>query len=225
MENRKMTNIIDLALRCCENVSRVTSLGEISGPQLFSNVEWDTEGFVGTYGDKLIVTFQGSNSSIDWKKVNFRFWKKIIPYNNVNPKILVHAGFINAYKSVRDFLLTQVKESGLKEVWCFGHSLGGAMATLASVDFQYNFPGLVVKVVTFGSPRIGNKAFQASYTHRVPENARVVNGNDLVTRLPPKMFNYEHVGECLHVGDKYRWWKFWGSADHDLGKYKDNIQK
>jgi len=206
-------------------VNQVTSLGEISNPQLFANAEWDTEGFLGVYKDKLIVTFQGSDSSIDWGKVNFRLWKKVIPYNNVNPKILVHAGFINAYKSVREFLLIRVKESGLKEVWCFGHSLGGAMATLASVDFQYNFPGLAVKVVTFGSPRVGNKAFQTSYMHRVPENIRVVNGNDPVTRLPPKPFGYEHVGECLHVGDKFRWWKFWGARDHNLNKYKDNIQQ
>jgi len=186
-------------------------------------VAWDTEGFIGMYDEKVILTFKGSDSDIDWWKVNFRFWKKIIPYDNVNPQILVHAGFINAYKSVRDELLKYVRESGAKEIWCFGHSLGGAMATLASVDFQYNFPGVQVKVVTFGSPRVGNSQFEKSFRHRVPDYIRIVNSNDLVPRLPPQLFNYSHVGEYLHVGSTYRWWKFWGVSDHDLGKYKANI--
>lgn len=220
-----MTNFAELALRCCEHVHRVTSLGEISNPWLFHNTEWDTEGFVGTFEDKLIVTFQGSDSKIDWGKVNFKFWKKVVPYNNVNPKIRVHAGFINAYKAVRESILSRVKESGLKEVWLFGHSLGGAMATLSSVDIQYNFPGVKVGVVSFGSPRVGNKHFQVSYMKRVPSHLRVVNGNDLVPRLPPKMFLYEHIGDYLHIGSPCQWWKFWGISDHDLQKYKENIPK
>ena len=37
-----------------------------------------------------------------------------------------------------------------------GHSLGGALATLAAVDLMIAFPNLTVSSQTFGSPRVGN---------------------------------------------------------------------
>ncbi len=217
--------VVDFGIRCCEHVSRVTALTELENVKLITNVQWDVSGFIGTYKDKLILTFQGSDSNIDWSKVNFKFWKKIIPYDNTNPKIKVHAGFINAYKSVRNEILQSFLSSNKKELWCFGHSLGGAMATLASLDIQYNFPGVLIKVVTFGCPRVGNKYFANSYSHRVPDNTRIINGNDPVTRLPPPLCNYRHIGKYVHVGEKRHWWIFWKVGDHNLLKYKSNIQE
>ena len=40
-----------------------------------------------------------------------------------------------------------------------GHSLGGALASLAGVTLKANFPSTPLRVYTFGQPRTGDRAF------------------------------------------------------------------
>ena len=100
----------------------------------------------------------------------------------------VHRGFKNALDEVWQDLsadLTALQHGGRK-IWMTGHSLGAALATLAADRF-----GEVQGVYAFGSPRVGNIRFKESYSNRV---YRIVNGSDIVTRIPPAGF-YVHVGE------------------------------
>ena len=59
------------------------------------------------------------------------------------------------------FLLTVTSAPADSECDCLraGHSLGGALATLAAYDLKSRFRRLPVHVYTFGAPRTGNKAF------------------------------------------------------------------
>jgi len=80
---------------------------------------------------------------------------------------------------------------GLK-IWFTGHSLGGALATLAA-DRYPEAQGLY----TFGSPRVGNEAFGANFK----TNAyRFVNNNDIVTMVPPAI-GYRHIGLLKYIDD------------------------
>ncbi len=45
-----------------------------------------------------------------------------------------------------------------------GHSLGGAVAQLAALWATLQFPRADVRAITFGSPRVGNKAFKVHAT-------------------------------------------------------------
>lgn len=104
----------------------------------------------------------------------------------------VHRGFRDALDEVWDDLLpclTRLQRRGCR-IWMTGHSLGAALATLAADRF-----GAVQGVYTFGSPRVGNRAFSERYT---TPTFRIVNGNDIVTRLPPDGF-YAHVGEPRYI--------------------------
>lgn len=38
-----------------------------------------------------------------------------------------------------------------------GHSLGGALATLATLDLKRRHPGTKVTMYNYGSPRVGNR--------------------------------------------------------------------
>lgn len=156
--------------------------------------------FVRRRGQLLVITFRGSNSLQDWK-TNLTFWKKCIPYDNANSKIRVHTGFVNAYKSpkIRGMLHRLVKID-VNKIRIYGHSQGAALALLCAVDLQYNFPDRDYEVIAFGAPRIGNKAFKKSYNKRVFKTFRVENGNDIVTKVPPAIWGYRHVGIKLHVG-------------------------
>lgn len=86
-----------------------------------------------------------------------------------------------------------------------GHSLGGAVAALAALEFQAR--GWDPTVTTFGEPRVGNKAFNTYLDERfnldvtTPENARyrrVTHANDPVPLLPLEEWGYRmHAGEIF----------------------------
>jgi hypothetical protein len=86
-----------------------------------------------------------------------------------------------------------------------GHSLGGAVAALASLEFKAR--GWEPQVTTFGEPRIGNKAFVSfldSQFNLTTQNfsqdtyRRVTHVNDPVPLLPPEEWGYRmHAGEIF----------------------------
>ena len=56
-----------------------------------------------------------------------------------------------------------------------GHSLGGALATLAAFDIRRHLQLTNIHVVTFGAPRTGNRAFAREYEQLVPDTWHVIN--------------------------------------------------
>ena len=61
-----------------------------------------------------------------------------------------------------------------------GHSLGGALATLAAYDLRKRVQGggrgeVEVLCYTFGAPRTGNHAFATDYNHVVPDTWSIIN--------------------------------------------------
>jgi hypothetical protein len=82
----------------------------------------------------------------------------------------------------------------IETVTVCGHSLGGALATLATLDIAVNASPPYHNVIsyTFASPRTGDVAFAAKYNQIVSDTYRVANELDVVPRLP--LFPpYEHV--------------------------------
>ncbi|EOD51096.1 Lipase class 3 [Neofusicoccum parvum] len=71
----------------------------------------------------------------------------------------VHTGFYKSWINTRDMILPEVAEAIKKhpnyKLTLVGHSLGGAVAALAALDFKAR--GWHPHVTTFGEPRIGNK--------------------------------------------------------------------
>ena len=58
-----------------------------------------------------------------------------------------------------------------------GHSLGGALATLAAYDIRVslNVPPCQIECYTFGAPRVGNYAFAHDYNQLLPNTWNVIN--------------------------------------------------
>ena len=109
----------------------------------------------------------------------------------------VHSGFADALAPVWDAIETALAEHDLPVVFT-GHSLGGALATLAASG---GWPRPAHALVTFGSPRVGDAEF--GETLRDLPVRRHVNCCDLVTRLPWAGDDYRHVG-TLHYIDRAR---------------------
>ncbi len=80
----------------------------------------------------------------------------------------VHQGFYSAFDSIV-FELRQFLSGlqGVSAVHCIGHSLGGAIATLAADWIKANSAFSAVKLYTFGSPRVGLEHFAAKCTSRI----------------------------------------------------------
>lgn len=159
----------------------------------------------------------------------------------------VHDGFQNEvldiYEDILSALAKHLFDSDAEYFFVTGHSLGAAMATIASSKLQDECH--IDSLYTFGSPRCGNKKFIESCTF---PHYRYVNNNDIVTRVPPVLLFYCHHGELMYfnrygVPVKYNKWQeicdklvgiisawiklkpFDGLADHAMGAYVANCKK
>lgn len=105
---------------------------------------------------------------------------------------LVHAGFAAAFEAlhapIAQWLDGPARDRAALLV-C-GHSLGGALATLAAACWP-------AELVTLGAPRVGNQRFGTALAGRPVQ--RIVDCQDLVPKLPPRLFGYEHVGDMGYV--------------------------
>jgi len=89
-----------------------------------------------------------------------------------------------------------------------GHSLGGALASLAALDFYLNFKPVgtsleSMTVRTFGCPCVGNQSFVDLYNDSIKDSKRYVIYMDPVPLLLSEIsaFGYAHVNEKVEVNE------------------------
>ncbi|KAE9546606.1 hypothetical protein FO519_010182 [Halicephalobus sp. NKZ332] len=87
-------------------------------------------------------------------------------------------------------LQTYLQNNPTFQLWTFGHSLGGSLATLAANAAVRNgfITGDKVVVTTMGEPRTGDYDFASDVTNNVPQTYRIINGADLIPRMPLRTF-------------------------------------
>lgn len=101
----------------------------------------------------------------------------------------VHSGFASALASLDDAVDRWLDGTHAQQVVVTGHSLGAAIATLLAARVA------AADLVTFGSPRVGTRAFGALFEGR--NVRRYVDCCDLVADLPPAV-GYKHL-----TGERY----------------------
>jgi triacylglycerol lipase len=168
----------------------------------------------------LIYAFRGTElTKLSDIRTDIRFRKTEASEDSFGK---VHRGFKDGLDLIWDDLLSHYdnyspqvsrllfkrKLSTKKNIFLTGHSLGAALATIAGgrLDDE-NIYGY-----TYGSPRVGNSKFRDSFR---PKFFRFRNNNDIVTRQPPEMIGYTHVGHLNyfdrkgnHVYGFSRWYMF-----------------
>ena len=94
----------------------------------------------------------------------------------------IHSGFTEAYDCVALDIRKKLKEPSLVNLPLFitGHSLGGALATIAAKKLSHN--GGKAACYTFGAPRVGDMKWISQIKTPI---YRLVNAADCVTMLPP----------------------------------------
>ena len=160
----------------------------------FSDSKSDTQVLFYENADYAIIAFRGTSSVRDWMTdVNFDF--EHIP-NSRHENISVHDGFFDALDGVFEQCVLALRNIGGKPLFITGHSLGGALAQLFAflIARQTSSP-LIAGVYTFGSPRVGNKAFAAAYNNLLKAATyNLVNACDPVPLLPPLLAGYRDGG-------------------------------
>ena len=119
---------------------------------------------------------------------------------------LVHAGFYRAWRAVRGDVRRAIDAAagGREATVCYtGHSLGGALATLAASESGG-------RLVTFGCPRVGDALFASSFCETCGDAVRVVTAGDVVPRLPRgtlanRILDFRHCCRTLVLRKRASW--------------------
>lgn len=156
--------------------------------------------------DKIVVCFKGSVLFGDWFRDAWA-WKLKWPYGKTTPdmdKVWIHAGFKNEYSSIRIKLLRELSDliaqrKKPQHITFCGHSLGGALASVAALDSHESIdPKMVVSsLYSFGSPRTYNTAGSKIFASKMEYTNRAVFANDPVVQMP--WIDYKHVGRPVHI--------------------------
>ncbi|XP_042439982.1 phospholipase A1 EG1, chloroplastic/mitochondrial-like [Zingiber officinale] len=181
---------------------------------------------------EILVSFRGTVTSTEWI-ANLMSSLEAARFDPHDPRldVKVASGFLSLYTSgdsstkfgsgsCREQLLSELSRLLCEykgeevSITLAGHSMGSALALLLGYDIAE--PGLnqlgrrrsaPVMVCSFGGPRVGNAEFKRRCEELGVKVLRVVNVNDLVTKLPGVIFNekfrnpvgggrssYAHVG-------------------------------
>lgn len=121
----------------------------------------------------------------------------------------VHAGFLDSWTQAERLIGETVK--GLVRVWkrergydlvLVGHSLGGAVACLAGLEYAVKGYGPIV--TTFGEPRVGNEALARYIDSKFNPTTyrRLTHINDPVPLLPLAEWGFVSHGSEFYISKK-----------------------
>lgn len=160
----------------------------------FGRLEWfsrtrmllDAQAFAAIDAERhAIVAFRGTSSFNDFLT---DIWFGLERWDGAGR---VHSGFWRSLEMILEEVRAWLKSVEYARLTITGHSLGAAMATLlATLEPK-------ARLVTFGSPRVGDADFAAALEGR--DVRRYVDTIDAVTGMPPPLLSSHHVGAPHYI--------------------------
>lgn len=159
--------------------------------------------------NRFIVAFRGTDTYSDmfedafWESATFQPYRNSISptpddvCSGFNEIYATKGGSMSASMQQQIFSLLPEHPS---EVLITGHSLGGALSQLFTLDMRVSFPNVGIKTINFASPKVGGQDWQgacnsAGATSKI---TRVINYYDYVPDFPQAIFdifdNYVSIG-------------------------------
>ncbi|KAK7309073.1 hypothetical protein RJT34_05517 [Clitoria ternatea] len=160
----------------------------------------------------IVISLRGTSTCLEWAE-NLR--AQLIDMQEEDEtqaqgKPKVECGFMSLYKT-KGAHVSSLAESVVEEVkrlielykgeelsiTVTGHSLGATLALLVADEISTCCSHVPpVAVFSFGGPRVGNKAFGERLTSKNVKVLRIVNSQDVITRVPG-IFMSEEVEEKI----------------------------
>ncbi|CAI5440158.1 unnamed protein product [Caenorhabditis angaria] len=101
--------------------------------------------------------------------------------------IIFFAALKSMWNPMHRLLREAIKKYPTHELIFTGHSLGGAIASIASTAFVRNHPeiGNRTSLITFGQPRVGNLEYAQKHDELLRGNSwRIIHARDIVAHIP-----------------------------------------
>ena len=226
--------------------------------KILANLKQDDSKFMSVFGvdknsaqgalivheDFLCMAFRGTNELADWiDNINVFSTKELFGE--------FHRGFWNSIEDVWKPLnekFRYLQKQKKRPLFITGHSLGGAMATIAAAKFIHEDKPFT-SVYTFGQPRALTRETARIFNMECKSRFfRFHNNNDIVTRVPARLMGYSHIGSYLYISEEKEiiqeagfWFRFMdyfdgafnalkekgidAIADHDIAKYLAAVEK
>ncbi|KAK8630629.1 hypothetical protein V6N13_079414 [Hibiscus sabdariffa] len=148
----------------------------------------------------LAIAFRGTATWLEWLE-NLR--ATLTDVGGRGGGAMVESGFLSLYTSgsatcpslqqmVREEIgrVLEMYSDEPLSLTLTGHSLGAALAILAAYDINTSFNNAPpVTVISFGGPRVGNHNFRRELEQSGTKILRIVNSDDLITRVPGFVMN------------------------------------
>ncbi|XP_052769068.1 uncharacterized protein LOC128209186 [Mya arenaria] len=154
----------------------------------------------------IIVSFRGTAAYKQLAEEIFRsvFSEPFKQYGYVDSYFKY--AFERLYPCIKKSVQTLVTKHSNYDVFVTGHSLGGAIASLAAISLREG--DLVtddkISLYTFGMPRAGSREYAFNFDKKVRKSWRIVHYRDMVSFLPPRLgiikkrIPYHHHGEVYY---------------------------
>jgi predicted lipase len=171
-----------------------------SQPRFYDNKETNAQVYIWKQDKTLHIVFRGTQEKYD-VLVDLNILRSyLFPASD----ILVHSGFLKQFKSLEEHITAEITDDfdNIDTIHFSGHSLGGALATLAAAYYgEMHKNKIEILCHTIGSPRVGNKAFTKLFADNVKDEVRITNDKDPVP-LIPMSFLYRHVSNSICINDQ-----------------------
>jgi triacylglycerol lipase len=115
----------------------------------------------------------------------------------------IHEGFAQALTEIWPGVTAAIAQArtSAQPLWMTGHSLGGALAYLATTVLNFSLREPVNGLYTFGQPRLGDPGFCTQCDSAFGDiHYRFVNYQDIVTRVPPRIMPHIPIEYYGHSG-------------------------
>ncbi|KAL9429890.1 hypothetical protein AB3S75_025309 [Citrus x aurantiifolia] len=153
----------------------------------------------------VVIAYRGTATCFEWLENLRATLTACWPPDDVATSVhlrpstpMVQTGFFSLYTSstdtcpsLQDMVREQIKRvldlygDEPLSITITGHSLGAALATLTAYDINLTFNNApMVTVISFGGPRVGNRSFRCQLEKSGTKILRVVNPDDLITKVP-----------------------------------------
>lgn len=169
----------------------------------YNNQIKDAQAFMYIDNNIIYLTFRGTESLKDV------YFDIDIRRHKLDNGCKIHNGFFEQFNCLKSQIINDINNhiNEINEINITGHSLGGALATIASAYFGdiYKSNNIKINCYTFGSPRVGNYKFVEWFQSCVDENWRICNNSDPIPSLPIS-YRFYHVNNKINLkNNKYEY--------------------
>ncbi len=198
-----------------------------------------SQGILVEHKKYFAIAFRGTDELSDWKDNLDLIPQEVLLKDSKEASLkgYFHKGFWDATNDIwQDLFLSyqqrqaedrknrQTLKKPVRSLFLTGHSLGGAMATIAAAKLlQQDTP--FISAYTFGQPRAMTHQTATIFDGKAKFRFfRFQNNNDIVTRAPARLMNYSHVGSYMYIDEDQKihndigfWYRFLDAVEGMIG--------